>query len=265
MAAVPSGSRSRLERVIAKQTGGRINARGGNGGEFWVIGRRDLDQFLFCERLPTVVRGKPARGAWAPDVSTLLVLASGPRPDDVFLDPFGGSGSLISARMAWPSRRLIYSDVAAAEHPPQWAAHGAGGARRPGSIDVLAEDARALPSIEDGAVSVIVTDPPWGEHEQLDVPYSDFAAAMPAGLDRVLDPSRVGWCCWWPAARRASWSGPGRVSPPPSSPAWRSWSTGTRPRSSSVDAPDEPDVALGQSRLPLGATQTWGWPVLSAM
>ncbi len=182
---VPVAARGRLEGVIGQQTGGRVNARGGKGVEFWLIGRRDLGRLLFGERLPVPARPKPPRGALAPDVSTLLVRASEPAPGDVFLDPFGGSGALVAARAAWPCRRLIYSDLAATEQPPRLA-----GVRGPGKVQVLAEDARRLPGVEDGSVSAIVTDPPWGEHEQLDVPYAEFAADLLTAFDRVLDRRR---------------------------------------------------------------------------
>jgi tRNA G10 N-methylase Trm11 len=46
-----------------------------------------------------------------------------------------------------------------------------------------------LPSIKDGSVDCIVTDPPWGEHEQVDVEYDEFAAEMPHSFDRILDPA----------------------------------------------------------------------------
>jgi hypothetical protein len=185
LAGVPAVSRGRLESVIGQQTGGRVNARGGKGVEFWLIGRRDLGQLLFGERLPVPARPKPARGALASDVSALLVLAGDPRPGDVFLDPFGGSGALVAARAAWPNRRLIYSDLAAVGLPPQLA-----GVRGSGKVQVLAEDARRLTGVADGSVSAIVTDPPWGEHEELDVPYAEFAATLLASFDRVLDRRR---------------------------------------------------------------------------
>lgn len=50
------------------------------------------------------------------------------------------------------------------------------------------EDALTLRSITDGSVDVIVTDPPWGEYDQLKMPLSDFCAALAASFDRVLNP-----------------------------------------------------------------------------
>jgi tRNA G10 N-methylase Trm11 len=59
------------------------------------------------------------------------------------------------------------------------------GSRR---VKVLDEDALLLPSVPDGSVTAIVTDPPWGEYEELDQPYEQFTRGMLASFDRVLHP-----------------------------------------------------------------------------
>lgn len=188
LVAVPAPSRQRLVAAIEARTRGALNARGGSGTEFWLIGRRDLDTVLFCERLSTGPTGKAERGALATDLSTLLVLASEPRPDDVFLDPFGGSGTLVAARALWPARSLTYSDVRARQHAPSFSLRGRAGPQ----VRVLDEDARALPSVPDDSVDAIVTDPPWGEYEELEQPYPAFAEGVLAAFRRVLkDPARV--------------------------------------------------------------------------
>ena len=45
-----------------------------------------------------------------------------------------------------------------------------------------------MPSFPDGTVDVIVTDPPWGEHEDLDRPFGDFARATGGSFARTLHP-----------------------------------------------------------------------------
>ena len=50
---LPRETRTRLESMIAEETGGRFNARGGSGVEYWIVGRRDLDTLMFCLRLST--------------------------------------------------------------------------------------------------------------------------------------------------------------------------------------------------------------------
>ncbi|GAB2677588.1 TRM11 family methyltransferase [Kribbella swartbergensis] len=181
---LPRRAKTRLESAIAKATGARLNPRGG-GVEYWLIGRRDVESMFFCQRLTTGIKPGVA-GSLGADLATLLVRASDPRPDDVFLDPFAGSGSIVRARMALPYGRATYSDLAVGEPhlqvPPE--------IRRRSRVTVLAEDALELPSISTGSVSSIVTDPPWGEYDGLDVDFATFARRMMASFDRVLDPQR---------------------------------------------------------------------------
>jgi hypothetical protein len=173
---LPRPAKTRLESAIAKATGARLSPRGG-GVEYWLIGRRDLKSMLFCRRLTTGIR-PGAAGSLGADLAMLLVKASDPRPDDVFLDPFAGSGSIVRARMALPyATGKPYPQV-----PPE--------IRRASRVTVLTEDALELPSIPTGSVSSIVTDPPWGEYDELEVDFAAFAQRMMASFDRVLDPRR---------------------------------------------------------------------------
>jgi hypothetical protein len=176
---LPERARERLESAIQAR-GGRLNPRGGSGVEYWIVGRRELNLVMFCRKLTSGRQKTGPRGSLGADLAMLLVRESLPRPDDVFLDPFAGSGALVAARLGWPYGEIIGSDLRGVR-----LAVGPGDL---GRLRLLADDALRLPSISDGQVSAIVTDPPWGEHETLDLGYADFAAAMLAGFDRVLDP-----------------------------------------------------------------------------
>src|ERR1039457_6008916 len=154
--------------------------------EYWVVGRTGLDKLLLCMRLPRPRREEKARGAISRELSAVMVAASGPDPRDVFLDPFGGSGSFAVARLEHPVRKVWYSDIRLAEHRPAFDARLV----RDDRVRLLDEDALRLPSISDGSVDVIVTDPPWGEHEALNRPYREFAAGIAASFARVLRPGR---------------------------------------------------------------------------
>ena len=174
--------RTRLEAAIAECTGTRVRARG-SCDEYWVVGRRALDQLLLCHRLDRPRMTRPVRGALSPELSALLVAASRPSPDDVFLDPFGGTGALVAARLSSPARTIIYSDI----RKPSNLQHAVIDDRR---VHVLTEDATELPSIPTGSVTAIVTDPPWGEHEIPADSYKHFATRTFASFHRVLDPHR---------------------------------------------------------------------------
>ncbi len=166
-----------LERAVTARTGAAVNARGGSGDELWLVGRRDLPRILLAHRLS---KGKrmPAAGALGAELSHLLVRLSGPTPDDRFLDPFCGSGALGRARAASPAASITCSDI---NGEPDLRAAG---------VRYHSEDALRLASVDDGSIDVIVTDPPWGEHDGPEAVAADFYDDMAASFARVLDPRR---------------------------------------------------------------------------
>jgi 16S rRNA G966 N2-methylase RsmD len=180
----PKAKRS-LEQAIAAKTGERLKPRG-SSEEYWVIGRVDLNQLLFCLRLPKKKQPPKAKGAISYELSNMLVSASRLTSKDVFLDPFGGSGSFVQARLEYPARGIWYSDRGLKKLRPSFAPELARSKR----VRFLSEDALMLPSIGDGQVDVIVTDPPWGEHEDISMPYAEFAELVARSFDRVLHPTR---------------------------------------------------------------------------
>jgi len=174
--------RTNLEREIAVRTRSRVESRG-SCLEYWVIGRKDLGELLLCARLPKEKRPDRAKGALSYDLSAMLVAASQPRAGETFLDPFAGSGALVQARLAAPAKSIIYADSALPtlrETLPREV-------QRDRRVRLLADDATRLPLIGDGEVDVIVTDPPWGEFETLDDPYSVFVDSVAASFNRVLN------------------------------------------------------------------------------
>lgn len=185
LAPVSPKSRAALERTVSTRTDCRVEPRG-NCQEYWVIGRIALDELLFGARLPKQRRPAKARGAIGHELSAILIAASAPRPRDVFLDPFGGSGSFALARLSLPVRRIWYADLDLAAHRPVFEPRLV----RDDRVRLLDEDALRLPSIADGSVDAIVTDPPWGEHETLDRPYAEFAKGIATSFARVLHRTR---------------------------------------------------------------------------
>lgn len=174
--AVPA--RQQLERAIRTRFGATLDARGGTGSELWLLARRDLPDLVLAVRLPRPKRPAAAAGSLSSELSHLLVRASRPHPNDVFLDPFGGSGALAQARAASPAKTIVSSDLAGPDDGKR------------GAITWLAEDGLVLPSFADGSVDALVTDPPWGEHEDLPMPVEKFYARLAATVQRVLNPRR---------------------------------------------------------------------------
>lgn len=172
-----------LESEIGYASGQRMVGRG-TGEEYWVVGRTDFDYLMLCRRHIRPKRAAKAAGAISHELSSLLVAASKPQPGDVFLDPFAGSGSFTNARMSFPATRIVYSDSELerlqADFPPA--------VRESRAVEFFSDDALALPSFKDHEVDVIVTDPPWGEYEELPLALPEFLGAMARSFDRVLDP-----------------------------------------------------------------------------
>ena len=188
LTSVSAGSRALLEDALTDKTGGRL-ARRGSGTEYWVVGRRDLTELILGLRLtektkPGKAQPVKMKGALSGQLAALLVSASRPRSGDVFLDPFAGSGSLVRARLARPGHAFWYSDTDPGRADPTLRRD----LRRNSAGHFLSEDALTLPSISDGSVDVIVTDPPWGEYDQLKTSLSDFYSALAISFDRVLNP-----------------------------------------------------------------------------
>jgi hypothetical protein len=178
---VDKGQRATLEKAVAAAIGARPSPRGGCQ-EFWVIGRRDLNVFLFAQRLAKPFPVRQVKGALSRELSALLVAASGPRTADRMLDPFGGSGSLPLARLAWPAASVQYNDLDLKGWLPELPQELVKSPR----VRLTAEDATVLPGVPTGSMDAVITDPPWGEHERI-ANYSSFVAATCDTLARVLN------------------------------------------------------------------------------
>jgi hypothetical protein len=175
--------RQRLESAIRAATGLRPEPRG-RCQEYWVIGRKDWSVVYLGERLPVGrARHPSAKGSLSAELSALLVSLSRPDPRDVFIDPFAGSGSIIAARLDSPAQKIIYNDIDKSMKSSVTARLE----RRPGLV-VLHEDGTAMASVESAGVSAIVTDPPWGEHDESIGDYLTFARSLAAEFARLLNP-----------------------------------------------------------------------------
>lgn len=176
LVSLPKRSRLRLERAISSVTRSQVQARG-SGEEYWIIGRRGMGQYLLGHRMAMrLPKGHLPAGRLSPELADLLIRMSAPSATDRFLDPFAGSDALAIARSRYPAQRILSSELSRDErskvngHP---------------RIILLSEDAHQLPSVGDGEVNVIVTDPPWGEHDDVG-DHTEFLARMWKGFDRVL-------------------------------------------------------------------------------
>lgn len=123
-----------------------------------------------------------SRAALRPSVAHGLVWLSGPKPEDRFLDPFCGSGTILAERTAYPAKQIIGGDRA----PEAVAAAKGNIALRPG-ITIETWDARHLP-LDAGSIDTVVSNLPFGRQivgqEQIGALYLEFLQEM----KRVLSP-----------------------------------------------------------------------------
>ena len=123
------------------------------------------------------------KGELRPELANLLCLISEPNKEDVFLDPFSGSGSIPRERTRFPYKEIITSDLIPVK------------ITRPLKIDlkvveVLQMSALNMTKILDNSVDKIVTNPPWGIEvgKELDLP--KFYSRMTDEFQRVLRQTR---------------------------------------------------------------------------
>ena len=176
-------ARQALGEAISAATGLKAQPRG-RCQEYWVIGRRDWSAMYFAERLPAGKTHLPVdKGSLSAELSALLVSLSRPDPEDVFLDPFAGSGSIVAARLATPARKVIFNDRDTSLYRAAMARLG----HQPG-LAYSHEDGTAMTSVRSADVSAIVTDPPWGEYDESVGNYAQFTRSMAAEFSRMLNP-----------------------------------------------------------------------------
>lgn len=146
--------------------------------------RLDLtgDQGLLSLRLtpPTFrFRGEArafSQAALRPTVAHALVWLARPTAEEVFLDPFCGSGTIVAERATYPARRIVGGDLSA---DVVSVARGNIAAHPAVSIEVC--DARSLP-LDAGSVDTVVSNVPFGRQiltpQEVNGLYRDFLVEL---------------------------------------------------------------------------------------
>ena len=127
----------------------------------------------------------PAQGALESHVAHMLVHASAPKDDDVFIDPFTGSGAIALARAAYPFRGIFATDIdTALMGELKSRISKIKNAKIQKSFFVKTVDFLQN-KFEDNFADAIVTDPPWGEFQKIP---ADFYPKIFAEFARILKP-----------------------------------------------------------------------------
>ncbi|WP_420817638.1 TRM11 family SAM-dependent methyltransferase [Paenibacillus ginsengarvi] len=124
------------------------------------------------------------QGSIRPTVAAGLVRISKPGPNDVFYDPFCGSGTIPEERALFPARKILASDY---KREVIWTAEQ----NCEGIAIVFQSDARQTPSRSE-SIDCIVTNPPWNRQIAVEDLRHLYAAFL-AEAKRILKPNGKLW------------------------------------------------------------------------
>lgn len=176
-----------LENAISASTGARPDSSRPDI-ELAVALRADGRAFLSAG-IRTKEEPAPAAGALPRQTARLLCEMSRPNPEDVFLDPFMGSGSIPFERALMAPYKLIFAgdkDIDAVSTVKGRLKEKRFEKKRK-TFFPKQLDARDLSRFDDGLFSCIATDPPWGNWERMgDEALIELYAAFFAEAKRKL-------------------------------------------------------------------------------
>lgn len=161
------GARAALEAAIESVVGTRADSERPDI-ELAVAVRGSGAAYLTAARRPaTADERETAAGALPRSTARLLCELARPRADDVFLDPFAGSGAIPLERARMGAYQLIFASDADAEKVAALKNRlkDKRFERNRKTFFPKAMDAQDLSRFEDGLFTSIVTDPPWGDWE----------------------------------------------------------------------------------------------------
>lgn len=186
LTAVNSTLREKLEKVIGKKTGLRVN-RSKPDTEFWVLSRSEGAAY-FLQRLSkhTAYDKLLDPGELHPELAYMMCWLSSPKYTDVVLDPFCGYGAIpLQRSKRFPFEKLYAFDLAdkplarTREKLPRKNPH----------IMVERRDALELEKVlPPESVDAVITDPPWGVFQEVGMELGEFYRRMLLQLEIVLKP-----------------------------------------------------------------------------
>lgn len=180
-----NGIMQMLERQITDKTGLRPN-RSKPDFEFWLAQRSEGCGFFSLRLSHHKAYDKSLqKGELRPELANVLCRLSDPSPDELFLDPFCGSGAIpIQRAKYFPAGLVIASDKEERNVESLKERIKDLGLRK--RTVVRCDDALHLTRYGDGSIHKIVTDPPWGHFAGTEMPIQEFYCAMLREFVRLL-------------------------------------------------------------------------------
>jgi hypothetical protein len=162
-------ARAALEGAVTRLTAARPDS-GRPDVELAVVLRDGGSAYFSAVRRGSPEAKDTAAGELPRTTARLLCELTDPRDDDVFLDPFMGSGSIPLERARMGPYKMIFAsdrDEASVARVKE-RLKGKDFERKRKTFFPKRLDARDLSRFEDGLFTAIATDPPWGDWEGLD-------------------------------------------------------------------------------------------------
>lgn len=172
----------KIEDNIAKRNRLRVSSHKPDV-EFWFLSRREGVGFFMLRLTKNVTNKKLHPGELRPELAHVMCYLSDPSKDDIFLDPFAGYGAIPLERAKSFSVNLIFANEKNAEQK-KYIKNKLDSKKLKKQVILKADDALDMKSFEDGFITKIVTDPPWGEFENIDI--NRFYPSMIKEFVRVL-------------------------------------------------------------------------------
>ena len=173
-----------LERTITRNSPLR-STRSDPGCEFWLLTHIEGFSFFGLRITPTVKKHL-AKGQLRPEIAHILCLISEPDENDIFLDPFCGSGAIPIERTYFPHKRILAGDI-----DPKYAKQLRQKIKKHAhKLTIGRWDALQLKTFKDKSVDKIVTDPPWGLYRAKNLNFNRFYNNMLNEFNRILKPNR---------------------------------------------------------------------------
>lgn len=178
----------KLEQRITNKTRLQTN-RAKPDFEFWLLQRSEGYGF-FAFRLSHHKSYDKIlqKGELRPELANILCRLSEPQADELFLDPFCGSGAIpIQRAKSFPKGLVIASDID--ERKIDALKERVKALRLKKQIVVRRDDALHLTRYRQESIHKIVTDPPWGHFTEMSIPIADFYSGILREFGRVLHPN----------------------------------------------------------------------------
>ena len=185
LVSIDSVLRNRVENKISNIRQLRLN-RSKPNIEFWFVYRNEGFGF-FLKRITfhTAYEKTLEKGELKPELSYILCSMSRPHENDIFLDPFSGFGSIpIERALSFPYNMIFAVDKDS--NKIKFIKNKIKNSRIKKNFIVKYQNALELKSFEGNFIHKIVTDPPWGIFEKVDIDINKFYFLMLKEFNRVL-------------------------------------------------------------------------------